>query len=56
MVCRLEDEVAREEEIHKKAMAELTQPIEVTPPHLNESQEEEGLSYAAKVEELQMMV
>ena len=37
--------------IHERAMAELTQPIEITPPHLKE-----GASYAAKVEQLQMMV
>ena len=43
--------MAREELIHERAMAELTQPIEITPPHLKE-----GASYAAKVEQLQMMV
>ena len=54
--CRLEEEVAEEEVIHERAMAELAQPIEITPPHLKECQEGEASSYAAKVEQLQMMV
>ena len=48
--------MAREELIHERAMAELTQPIEITPPHLLLEEGEEGPSYAAKVEQLQMMV
>ena len=56
MHFRLEEEVAKEEEIHERAMAELAQPIEITPPHLEENQEGEGPSYAAKVEQLQMLV
>ena len=56
MLCRLEEEVAREELIHERAMAELTQPIEITPPHLLLKEGEEGPSYAAKVQQLQMMV
>ena len=58
MTVRLEEEIAREEEIHKRVMAELTQPIEVPPPYLanEESQDGEGLSYAARVQQLQMMV
>jgi hypothetical protein len=49
----LEEEMAKEELIHERAMAELTQPIRITPPHLSEDQEGD---YAAKVEQLQMMV
>ena len=42
--------------IHERVMTELTQPIEITPPHLLLKEGEEGPSYAAKVEQLQMMV
>ena len=56
MVFRLEEEVSKEEEIHERAMAELAQPIEITPSHLEENQEGEGPSYAAQVEQLQMKV
>ena len=55
-VYRLEEEVAKEEVTHERAMAELTQPIEITPPYPKECQEGEAPSYAAKVEQLQMMV
>ena len=54
--CRLEEEMAEEEEIHEREMAELAQPIQITPPHLKENQEGEQPSYAAKVQQLQMMV
>lgn len=48
--------MAKEEVTHDRAMAELAQPIEITPPYLREYQEGEAPGYAAKVEQLQMMV
>ena len=47
---RLQDERAKEEEIHKKAMAELAQPLEATPP------EDQEMDYIAQVEHLQQLV
>ena len=50
---RLQAERAKEEEIHKKIMAELAQPLETTPPTPAEDQK---LDYIAQVEHLQQLV
>lgn len=52
-VFRLQDERAKEEELHK-VMAELAQPLEPTPPE--ENQEMDGVDYIAQVEHLQQLV
>lgn len=53
VLFRLQAERAKEEEIHKKVMAELAQPLETTPP---KDQDIDKLDYIAQVEHLQQLV
>ena len=50
---RLQCDLAAEEEIHKKAMADLALPPQITPKN---QQATDGQSYASQVEQLQMLV